>query len=83
MVSPNPAKDAMTVTIYNETEEVKNLKNVQIELYQFNTGTKQKQWTFNNNQKQFSLNLNGITKGMYVIRVTIGKQQQSVKIIIE
>lgn len=86
MASPNPATDMIVVTTDNETGEVKSLskdENVKIELYQFNTGTKQKQWSFKNSQKQFTLNVSGINKGLYVLKVSKGKYQQSIKVIIE
>jgi hypothetical protein len=86
IASPNPTKDQLTVTIANETDEVKTLskdENVKMELYDFNTGTNKKQWEFKTHQKQYTLKLSGIKKGIYILKVTKEKQQQSVKLVIE
>lgn len=85
-VSPNPATEMVLVNVDDESEDSKgsNKKNdIKMELFQFNTGVKHKQWSVNNNQKQFSLNLKGINKGVYVLRITKGKHQRSVKLIVE
>lgn len=58
IASPNPATNVLNVTTDNETAGVKALSNdetVLIELYDSNTGLKQKQWLFKNSQKQFVL----------------------------
>jgi|GEM_PF-3569507 len=52
IVSPNPATSMLNVTINDKNGEAKSTgkaADIKIELYQFNSGTKQKQWTFNNN----------------------------------
>lgn len=85
--SPNPATSILTVTLTDGKEErTKQIKqeNIQIELYNFNTGTKQKEWKYNTTtQRQFTVNITDITKGIYVVKVTKGKLQQVSKIIIE
>ncbi len=86
IVAPNPASDVMTVSIVNENEEVKSIaksENIKIDLYQFNTGAKQKQWEFSNQPKQMTLRVNTIPKGIYLLKVTIGKFSESKKIMIE
>lgn len=86
IVAPNPASDVITVSIVNENDEVKSLSNtsnLKIELYQFNTGVKQKQWAFNNQQKQMALPVNSMPKGIYILKVTKGKFSQSEKVVIE
>lgn len=86
IVAPNPASDVITVSIVDENDEVKSLgntSNTKIELYQFNTGAKQKQWTFSNQQKQMTLQVNTIPKGIYIIKVTKGKFRQAGKVVIE
>lgn len=84
MVSPNPAKGQINVTIDEKANKKGVAENIKMELLQFNTGAKQKQWSFDNsNQKQFTLGLQGIRKGVYILKVTKGKLSQSVKIIIE
>lgn len=86
IASPNPASSELTVTITNESENVSSLSRselIKMEVYEFNSGTKQKQWTFINDKKQFTLNLNGISKGAYLLKVTKGRYSQSTKIIIQ
>jgi hypothetical protein len=84
MVSPNPAKGQVNVTIDEKGNKKEVLEDIKMELLQFNTGAKQKQWSFGkSNQKQFTLGLQGIRKGVYILKVTKGKQSRSVKIIIE
>jgi hypothetical protein len=83
--SPNPATTQITVNIDEENSEVKSLNadtDVKFELYNFNTGVNQKQWTYKNAQNKFTLNLTGISSGTYVLRATKGKYQQAIKIII-
>lgn len=85
MASPNPASDVLLVTIDNETADVKALsvdENIMIELYDFNTSVKQKQWSFKNDNNRFSLNLNGVPKGKYVLRVKKGNYSQSTQLIV-
>jgi len=84
--SPNPVKDLLNVVVEDQSGDEKTSgsdKNIKMELFEFNTGVKHKQWSFNNRQKQFALSLKVINKGVYVLKVTKGKKQQSVKIIIE
>lgn len=86
VASPIPAKNLITVTTINETSSVKTLSKtemVKIELYEFNTGLKQKQWQFKNDQQQFTLNVSEINKGIYVLKITKSDYQSSVKVIIE
>jgi hypothetical protein len=83
--SPNPATDQMTVTIDEETSYIKALgfdTDIVLEMYNFNTGVRQKQWTFKNAKNQFTISLNGLSKGVYVLRATKGKYQQSIKVIV-
>ena len=51
-------------------------------MFDFNTGIRQKQWTFKKSQKQFNLNLNGLNKGVYILRATKEKFQKSIKVIV-
>ena len=84
--SPNPTSDQLNVTIDNETENSKaptTFENTTIELYNFNTGLKQKEWKFSNNEKMFKLSVKGLAKGLYVLRVTKGAFNQSRQISIE
>jgi len=84
--SPNPTSDVLNITIDNETAEVQSLdpnQNMLVELFNFNYTSKKKQWIFKNYQKQLSLNLNGLTKGTYILRVTKGDYKQVKKIILQ
>lgn len=83
--SPNPATDQITATIDEETKAVKTLSpdtDIRFELYNFNTGLRQRQWIFKNNQNQFRLSLSGLNKGVYVLNATKGKYKQSIKVIV-
>lgn len=84
--SPNPAKDNLTVTVTDESPEVKALstnENVIIELYEVNTHRLVKQWKFKNLQNQFNLNTSDLRKGHYILTVHKGKYKESTHIIIE
>lgn len=87
MAAPNPVtNDVMNVTIDNESTQVQSLPqngNMIVELFHFNSAMKRKQWTLKNHQKQFQLNLSGVPKGNYILRITKGNYQQSRQIIIE
>ena len=85
MASPNPATDAAVVTITDESEEMKSLsknETIRMELVQLNTGSLQKSWTFKNDRHQFSLNLGGVNKGWYLLKVRKGKSQKTCKILL-
>lgn len=81
--SPNPTKATISVTIENETKLVSASKDVKVELFNFYTGERKRQWSFGNNQKQFNLNVSGLAKGIYILKITKGKHQQSSKVMIE
>ncbi|HNN31799.1 MAG TPA: T9SS type A sorting domain-containing protein, partial [Chitinophagaceae bacterium] len=85
LASPNPATSLLTVTLIDEKEKIsKQIKqeNIQIEFYNLNVGIKQKEWKYNTTaQRQFTLNIADMAKGMYVVKVTKGKLQSTTKII--
>jgi hypothetical protein len=87
MTAPNPVtSDVLSVTIESESAQVQQLPQedaMTVELYDFNSAVKRKQWTLKNYQKQFQLNLTGVPKGLYVLRITKGNYQQSKQIIKE
>ncbi|MBW7840688.1 MAG: T9SS type A sorting domain-containing protein [Chitinophagaceae bacterium] len=87
MAAPNPVtNDVMNVTIDNESSQVQSLPqngNMMVEMFHFNSAMKRKQWTLKNHQKQFQLNLRGVPKGNYILRITKGNYQQSRQIIVE
>ncbi|MBB1287403.1 T9SS type A sorting domain-containing protein [Flavisolibacter sp. BT320] len=84
--SPNPASDVITLTITEESSEVKALskdEDVDIELYAFNGGNLVKKWKFKNDQKQFKLNISNVQRGQYVLVVKKAEFKQTTQIIIE
>jgi subtilisin family serine protease len=85
VVSPNPAKNIAYVTIdQNRLLPRKLLKDesVYIELFNFYTGQRQKEWCFKYKVKHYVLNLSGLRDGPYVLRVTQGRDQRSMKLIL-
>lgn len=84
--SPNPASNDLYVTIDNESEELKKntkgLLNVQLNLYDLNTGQMIQQWKKSNNQKQYLLSVGGIKRGQYILQVVKGKYKASKIILI-
>lgn len=83
--SPNPATNQINVVIDDETYQVKALStdtDVKFELFNFNTGLQQRQWTFKNVQNRFNLNLSGVNAGVYILRATKGKYKQAIKVIV-
>lgn len=85
-VSPNPAKDILSVSIIDEMPEVKQLsqnQTVTIILYDLNNTIAIKTWRFKNNQSKFNLNVSSLKKGSYILKVQKGKYYQSKIIVIE
>jgi len=85
-VSPNPVTDNLTVSITDESPEVKALgknETVTMTLYDMNNTITVKIWTFKNNQAKFNLNISNLKKGHYILKVQKGKYKQSEQIIIE
>jgi hypothetical protein len=85
-LSPNPSKNDVTVTVDDNGEtraETAKKETVRIQMFQFNTGRKEKEWTYNNAQNKFILNVRGLKKGIYVLTITKGKIQKSQQLIIE
>ncbi len=84
MASPNPTTDAVNIIIANESPQVRSLPqndNMIVELFNFNTSLKAKQWTFKNHQKQFGLNLFGLPAGQYLLSVKKGTYRKTLQII--
>ena len=83
--SPNPTSDVLQVTIDNETPQAKALnkdENISIELFDFNSATKRKNWSFKNVQNTFNLSVANLPKGQYIIKVTKGNYKQTKQIIV-
>jgi lysyl endopeptidase len=85
-LTPNPAKRHLYVEIENEQPKVKLLPQstmVQYELYDAGTKGIIKRWVHKNDQNKRVFNVQGIKKGLYILRITKAAFQQSVKVIIE
>lgn len=65
------------------TKIINKEESISMELYEFKSGANKKKWSFKGGQNHFSLNVSGLIKGIYVLKVTKGKAQQSTKIIID
>jgi Secretion system C-terminal sorting domain len=84
-VSPNPAKGNMTISLTDEmpTDKSSTQVPVTMTLYNINSTLQVKRWTFQTTQKNYSLNLQGIRMGQYILVVEKGKDRQSQKVTIE
>lgn len=83
--SPNPATSDLTVTVSEESPDVKSLgkeERVRFELVELFSGQVVKQWNFKNDQRQFSLNIRGIRKGQYILKASIGSFKESNQVMI-
>lgn len=86
IVSPNPAKEKMTVSIVDVSPSIKSStlqEPVTMTLYNANSMLLIKRWTFSANQKDYTLNIQAIKMGQYVLVVEKGKNRQSQKITIK
>ncbi|NJO24601.1 MAG: hypothetical protein HC867_00690 [Bacteroidia bacterium] len=71
--SPNPATDNLTVSIVDESEEVKALsknETVVMTLYNMNSTVAVKTWIFKNTQTKFNLNVSNLKRGHYILKST-------------
>lgn len=84
MASPNPVQDILNVTIKERANEreANNDGPVKIELYAFQSNIQSKKWMFAGHQNQFKLNVAGLPKGMYLLKVIKGDKQQTRQILI-
>lgn len=86
MAAPNPVTgDVMNISIEQENAQLKSLPadgETFVELYHFNSAMKIREWKFKNSQRQFQLDVRGIAKGKYIVRVRKGNVQQSKQILI-
>jgi len=84
--SPNPATDNLIVSIESETVTTKasgKTANIILTLYNLTSTEVVKRWSFKNNQTKFNLNVSGIKKGLYILKVNRDKQEQTKQISIE
>lgn len=83
-VSPNPAQSEITVTFADsDKHKIKSNARVHIEIYNANTGIKQKQWTFNGTNNNFKLNVSELNKGLYFIKVSQNNLHKTVSVMID
>ncbi|MGE5107924.1 MAG: T9SS type A sorting domain-containing protein [Sphingobacteriales bacterium] len=86
IVSPNPATDNLAVSIEGEPTITKvsgKTANVTLTLYNLTSTEIVKRWSFKNNQPKFNLNIIGIKKGLYILKVNKDKLEQTKQISIE
>jgi hypothetical protein len=86
ITSPNPAKDMVTVRLENEADEVKKLgadATVVFKLYNFNNPILARQWIYKNDRKTYYLNITGLLKGQYILKVTKAKYTETRQLIVE
>ena len=84
--SPNPATDNLSISIESETVTTKasgKTANIILTLYNLTSTEVVKRWSFKNNQTKFNLNVSGIKKGIYILKVNRDKQEQTKQISIE
>jgi hypothetical protein len=83
-VSPNPATNFLNVTIQQDpVQNAENKAPVQFELVDIITGNIVKQWPAQSAQKVYNLNLTGVTKGNYLLKITKGSERAAKKILVE
>ena len=84
-IYPNPAKNFinLTVTSNNKTVKQPSNNNIKLELFESITSKKVKEWKFLSNQNTFTLDIQGIRKGIYYLKFINGKDIKTQQVIIE
>ena len=83
--SPNPTTNYINVTIDKETADVvkmSKLDKITYRLYDINSATIIKQWTFDNTSNKHQLNVSGIKGGHYILVAQKGKYQRTSQVLI-
>lgn len=84
-VSPNPAKELLTILLTDDIavkgKKVINEK-VTISIFSQQSGNKEKEWVFDH-QRQYTLNIAGLKKGIHIVRIKKGRSVISKTIIVE
>ena len=98
VVSPNPAKsninlsfvpadNSKTISTATGTDPLKIVESKDktiVSLFEINTNSVVKQWKYSESKSaNYSLNINGLRKGIYVLQVDRDNQTETTKIIIE
>lgn len=83
-ISPNPAKDQLNVILENSFLEKKNILNniVLFKLIRVDNPQFIRQWSFKRIQKNYSLNLNGLKKGIYTLELSTGDEKETKQVVI-
>ena len=85
-VSPNPAKGDLFVTVGYSSDEAKKQRTVQImhaSLYDFYTNQLVRSWDLKTGQKQYRLNVAGLKRGQYVLRIVSGNEKISKQVLVD
>jgi hypothetical protein len=84
-IYPNPAKNFINLTVTSNSKTVKQPtnNNIKLELYESITSKKVKEWKFLSNQNTFTLNIQGIRKGIYYLKFINGKDIKTQQVIVE
>lgn len=84
-IYPNPAKNFinLTVTSNNKTVKQPSNNNIKLELFESITSKKVKEWKFLSNQNTFTLDIQGIRKGIYYLKFINGKDLKTQQVIVE
>lgn len=86
VASPNPATNNLVVSIESEAVVTKvsgKSTGIIITLYNLTSTEVVKSWTYKSNQTKFNLDVSSIKKGIYILKVTKDKQEQTKQISIE
>ena len=84
-IYPNPAKNFINLTVTSISKTVKQPpnNNIKLELFESITSKKVKEWKFLSNQNTFTLDIQGIRKGIYYLKFINGKDIKTQQVIIE
>jgi len=86
-ITPNPVKSYLNISIDGESKlltiKTKASENIQFYLHNIFTNEIVRQWKLSSGQNQYSLNLIGLKKGLYVLEVVKGGVKQSKQVLIQ
>lgn len=86
VVSPNPAKNRVIIEI--QQTPLGSLKrglqdNVIVNLYEFHSSRIVRQWNFASGNKQYSLDVSGLSRGQYVVETVVGQIRETKHLLLE
>jgi hypothetical protein len=85
-VSPNPANSDLFVTMGYGGDGAKKERAVQTmhaSLYDFYTNQLVRSWNLKTGQKQYRLNVGGLKRGQYVLRIAVGNEKISKQVLVD